>query len=298
MISKPTDVQQDQVRTLYKFMSYPVDGAAPAENAERRRRAEALLREGELYFATARELNDPFEAAPHFQMPDMGKDDTIGVFSRALRDVYAPRWRWNEEQILAAEATLREEIRSGKYETRIAALEITWKDKFRSDYPMCCLAGTRDSTLMWSYYATGHTGICVHLDATKAPFANADRVIYSERYPAFPLPVAYLEAAELHAMALLTKSKVWSHENEYRVINMPMAMGRPNRVLDDIFKWQTSQLAVIPTTIIIGVTLGAAMRDTEIETILRICHDRSIRIPAFQAKCAKNRFNLEFASIR
>jgi hypothetical protein len=40
------------------------------------------------------------------------------------------------------------------------------------------------------------------------------------------------------------------------------------------------------------------MRDTEIETILRICHDRSIRIPVFQAKCAKNRFNLEFASIR
>ncbi len=44
---------KDGLRTLYKFMAYPKDGAAPNGNAERRKRVEALLRDGEFYFATA-----------------------------------------------------------------------------------------------------------------------------------------------------------------------------------------------------------------------------------------------------
>jgi hypothetical protein len=297
MIEKTSQAYKDGVRTLYKFMSYPIDGSASVNNTESRRRVEVLLRDGELYFATARELNDPFEAAPHFRMP--GTDDVLDVSLRLLRNVYAPKWNWSEEQILAREKDLTEEIQSGKFHVSMVSFTQSLRESLRSEYPMCCLAATRDSTLMWSYYAGGHTGICIHFDATKVPFANAERVIYSQQFPVVPLPFAELNPEELYAPALLTKSHVWDHECEYRLINIPMTypLGKPKHILDDLFIWKTSQLATIPSSFIVGVTIGESMQEAEIEHIQRICHDRPIKIPVFQAKCRQDRFDLEFTQI-
>ena len=170
---------------------------------------------------------------------------------------------------------------------------------YNSNILMCCLAASRKSTLMWSYYSGGHTGVCVHFDATKPPITHAERVIYSEQYPALPLLVDEVEPVELRTLALLTKSRVWKHEREYRLINMPMTYppAKPKGILDDLLKWKSPQLAVIPPSFIIGVTVGASMQDTEIENILRICHDRPIQIPVYQAKCKQDRFDLEFEQI-
>jgi hypothetical protein len=161
---------------------------------------------------------------------------------------------------------------------------------------MCCLAASRESTLMWSYYSGGHTGICVHFDATKPPITNAERVNYSEQYPALPLLIDEVDPSELRKLTLLTKSHVWEHECEYRLINMPITFPpeKPIRALDGLFRWKSSQLAVIDPSFIVGVTAGASMRDTEIENILRICYDRPIKIPVYQAKCKQDRFELEF----
>jgi|SRR5450759_1690371 hypothetical protein len=298
-IEKTSPAYKDGVRSLYKFMTYPAIGTNSIDNAERRRRVDALLRDGELYFATARELNDPFEAAPHFRTHGTTSDDILEVLSRYLRSVVAPRDGWNKEQVLAKEKDLLNEIRSGEYQLRMQGLAQSWREKFRTDFPMCCLAATRDSTLMWSYYSGGHSGICIHIDATKAPFTNAERVIYAKQYPELLLPTVELESEALRTLALLTKSDVWVHEREYRLINMPMTFEPDNsmRILDDMFTWKTPQLAVIQPFFIVGATIGASMQDEEIEHILRICHERPIKIPVFQAKCRQDRFDLEFVQI-
>lgn len=298
-IEKTSQAHKDGVRTLYKFMSYPRDSTASVDNAELCRRVDALLRDGELYFATARELNDPFEASPHFQMPENSYDDTLEAFSRALRDVHAPKWGWSEEQILARETGLSEEIRSGNFQVRMTGLAQEWRESFRSEFPMCCLTATQDSTLMWSYYSGGHTGICIHFDATKPPFTNAERVIYSDQYPKLPLPIAELDPGALRTLAFLTKSLVWAHEHEYRLINMLLTHPpeEPTHILDDLFIWKTAQLAVIHPSFIVGVTIGASMQDEDVEKILRICHDRPLKIPVYKAKCKRNRFDLEFVQI-
>lgn len=111
------------------------------------------------------------------------------------------------------------------------------------------------------------------------------------------MPVADFEPNAFRTLALLTKSCVWSHEQEYRLINMPITLGKQERILDNFFKWKTPQLAVIHPSLIVGVTIGAFIRDAEIENILRICHDRPIKIPVFKAKCGQDRFDLEFERI-
>jgi hypothetical protein len=299
-IENSSTAHKDGVRTLYKFMSYPRDGTAPIENAERRKRVEALLCDGELYFATARELNDPFEAAPHFRIPEISPNETLEAFMRPLRNVYAREWGWNEKQILAYEKNLSEEIQSGAFQVRITSLMHKLRESLKSEYPMCCLASTQDSTLMWSYYSGGHTGICIHFEATSnSPFSGAKRVIYSQQFPEVPLPFAELDPNELINLALFTKSDVWDHEREYRLINMLITFppAKPTRLLDGLFSWKTDQIAVVPPQLIIGVTIGASMQETEIDNVLRICHDRSIKIPVFQAKCRQDRFDLDFSQI-
>lgn len=299
VIEKTSQAHMDGVRTLYKFMSYPIDGTAPKDNAERRRRAEALLRHGELYFATAQELNDPFEASPHFRFPNTTPDELTKEVLSGFRNTFAPKLGLNEEQILAREKTLTDEIHSGTFVVQMKGNAQQYREMFRSEYPMCCLTTSQENTLMWSYYSGGHTGICVHFDATKPPIFFAERVIYSEQYPALPLLIDEVTPDELRTLTLLTKSRAWKHEHEYRLINWKMTFppAAPKRILDDQLTWKSPQLAVIPPSFIIGVTVGASMQSTEIENILRICYDRPIRIPVYKAKCKQDRFELEFEKI-
>jgi len=268
------------------------------DKVELRKRVEALLLKGELYFPTAIQLNDPFEAAPHFRIPDGSPEEVLATLAQPLREIYGPRWGWSKEQIAAREKEMFDEIVSGQFQIRMEGVAHKWRERFRSDYPMCCMSANRDSTLMWSYYADGHTGLCVHFDATTAPFANASRVDYSNEYPQIPIPIAGLEPEVLLRLALLTKSAVWSHEQEYRLINMWLTYTHPpKRLLADMFTWKEKQIAVIPASFIIGVTVGASMADSEIEEIQRICHDRPLKIPVYQAQTGKTRFDLNFRQI-
>jgi hypothetical protein len=297
-VTQTSQAHRDGIRTLYKYMPYPPQTQQTADALERRRRVEALLHRGELYFATASELNDPFEAAPRFHVPGASSDDTIEAVLRPLRTIYAPRFGWSEQQLSAKEASLRQEILSGQFRVRMQGLEQTWRARFASEYPLCCLSATSESIQMWSYYADSHRGICVHFDATTAPFGNAFRVAYSDEYPQVPVPAADVEPELLATRILATKSQAWCHEKEYRLINMPMEMQSDSgRVLDGIFAWQTPQLAIIPQRYVVGVSVGASMAENEVESILRIANDRPSAIPVCIARCKQDRYELEFAHV-
>lgn len=295
---KTSQAYKDGIRTLYKYMSYPIDGTSSIDKTECRRRVEALLQNGELYFANARELNDPFEVSPHMRFPSISPVElTKSVLDSFNRN--AQTFRLNEEEIQDYKKVLSEEIQSGAFPHRMTTLWCETRERIRSNNPMCCFSAEKDSTLMWSYYSGGHTGICVHFDATKSPINGAERVIYSKEYPILPFPLDADNLDILLTRILLTKSLVWNHEREYRLINILMTppSDKPKHILDDLFKWKTSQLAVIDPQFIVGVTVGASMQDAEIENILRICHDRLIKIPVYQAKCQQDRFDLDFVQI-
>lgn len=257
---------------------------------------EALLRGGELYFATAKELNDPFDVAPNFRIPST-PEELLKSVEKGL-PLYGKRNGLRQEQIEARLEELRAKIISGEYQIEMTGVAHGWREEFRSNFPMCCLTAERGSTLMWSYYAEGHTGVCVHIDATRVPFGNAGKVDYVRDYPEIPLPLADHDPNEFIRKALYTKSDAWDHEREYRLVNLPDAKdGAPGRILDGIFGWKTPQIAIISPTYIEGVTVGAAMREHEIEDILRLCADRPKRIPVFRAKCSRDHFELEFERI-
>jgi hypothetical protein len=62
--------------------------------------------------------------------------------------------------------------------------------RLRNEFPMYCLTSDQRNVPMWAYYAGAHTGVCIHLDATIAPFGAAFKVFYEDEYPFLPQPVA------------------------------------------------------------------------------------------------------------
>lgn len=303
-VDNRTNANDDGVRTLFRYVSYPALGDQSPNAIELRRRADALVKLGELYFARAEQLNDPFEASPQFFSPRTpeGSPDYESL-KASLRQVYAPRWNWSEERIRRAEADLQTRIESGVFDADMALVAAKWGGRFRKDYPMCCFARERDSIPMWSYYASGHAGICVHFDAYRAPIGNAMRVNYSDTYPMLPMPMGEIRSSEVIEQGLLTKSAAWCHEREYRLINMPVYADPAGErlighILDGFFSWPNGpQLAIVPSRFVVGLTLGARMESALVEHFARICRDRQPSLPISLARIHPSRYELQFESL-
>ena len=87
-----------------------------------------------------------------------------------------------------------------------------------------CFSEIKDSILMWSYYAHSHEGVCVEYDLSKLDPNNAlNQQIISSLSKVHYSPI---RADNLHMGQddnsylnfLTSKSDVWSHEHEWRII--------------------------------------------------------------------------------
>jgi hypothetical protein len=287
--------------TLYRYMAYPPLSDQSQFAKDRRKWVEELLGDGILYSPLSREFNDPFETAPHFRIPrrPCGSIDS-DVYIRALRAVYGPKWGWSPERIDQAEHDLLEKIRMGIFEAETAVVEATWSNRLRNEFPICSMSSDPANVPMWSYYASSHTGVCVHIDAMIAPFGTAFRVVYQDVYPFLPQPIAGAPPTFVIQQCLLIKSKAWEHEKEYRFIDLPNLEGRGRPILDPPVTRGRIDLnrVQLRDQHIIGLSCGCWMQSDAIERLARICGERRSPIHLRQAKTAKYRFDLTFEEIR
>ena len=171
-----------------------------------------LLVDGELYFASSTELNDPFECAiaPSFA----ASEDQILEYARdwVERQGQDPAGREAEVRQLVARASTED----FQKETERRYVDVT------QSYGIASVTTTATNPLMWSYYAAAHTGIVVGIDTMRLmqqPF----------RAPMFPLDVEYAmdfpvanfytdDDFDIVRKTLGTKSYDWHHEEEWRWI--------------------------------------------------------------------------------
>jgi hypothetical protein len=272
-------------------MPFPPLSDTTAEAEERRRRVERFIAHGELYLPTATQFNDPFEASPQFRIPRNAEGAIdADVYKYHLRTRYGPMWGWSEERIAQAETELLAKINSGTFEAETILNETTWRSSLRGEFPMCCLTSDQLNIPMWAYYAGEHTGVCIHLDATVAPFGAAFKVFYQNEYPFLPQPVAGLPPRQVIKICLLVKGESWKHENEYRVIDLPNYDGGARTLDPPITVWRSGQLYKFRDRHVVGLTCGARMESDAIERLLRVCSTRSARLALTQAKMATYKF--------
>lgn len=82
-------------------------------------------------------------------------------------------------------------------------------------YRVYCLGPDVHNTLMWAHYADSHKGVCLEFSTRNEVICCALQVEYS---PKFPLMSAYSDGEDENLIPLLTKSDVWSYEQEYRLV--------------------------------------------------------------------------------
>jgi hypothetical protein len=93
--------------------------------------------------------------------------------------------------------------------------------KITNSFGIACFSSFMNNQLMWSHYADNHRGICLiykpSIDSSGL-LSSSHEIQYSEYYP----KVRLVELASMGDVAvsklLLTKSKVWVYENEFRIL--------------------------------------------------------------------------------
>ena len=163
-----------------------------------------------------------------------------------------------------------------------------------------CLSENPKSILMWSHYASQHTGFCIEYDFNQAtgtgfPLDRLAKVTYSDEMPMLDLrsmiqmvckridqeyikdPAITQLIGETCIEAILTKNSAWKYEAEWRI------------VLDN---FSNVQIVKIPfaTKIILGMNIDEKNK----EELLRIAHEKEPPIPVYQAFLRPDKYEIGY----
>jgi hypothetical protein len=126
-------------------------------------------------------------------------------------------------------------------------------DKLNRTTGVMCLTPNVKNFLMWSYYGDSHKGMCIGYDtknliASKI-FGMGGKVLYSNKFPLFPM---FPDGHRITFLNLLyTKSKVWKHEDEYRLLHT----------------FKNGNVLKIPTDMVSEIVLGCKITDVDALTL-------------------------------
>lgn len=198
---------------LYKYRS--------CSNLDEFERIKSILG-GELWFSIANKVNDPFEfrCAVDF---GFSRAETIEAFAKVENHVNPATSRLEafekSKRVFGAISDERLRLRQAELSLNI------WR-QLASNTAMCCLSGTPTSTLLWSHYAAGHTGVAIEMEMGSLT-SSFHKVRYSDDLtPISPLSLVNPIVAwrnELFDNIFLRKSECWSYEEEYRILKQTNA---------------------------------------------------------------------------
>lgn len=238
------------------------------------------LRESYVYFSNITALNDPFEMGAHLdQVSDleaahvefMTSDYSASPIGKILEGMSQERRkayleaRWNCD------------------EWREPFLE-AWRKVDRFDEEMkkrvsiYCSSATRTDGLLWAHYATGHRGIAIELNSNADPvLRNAYKVGYETEFPTVDV-LRDSGDAKLRK-SLLTKSKDWAYEQEYRVVFPSENEGTRHHVIPTVF---------------ISITFGAKISESDRCKVIEATRPRLSHVRFDQARLGRRAFSVEF----
>lgn len=177
--------------------------------------ARRMIERGEIYFARADSLNDPFEFRWSEQYP---------TNPREQRDFLEALCRKNFPWETPAETKRRRETMWHDLRGIVRGHDDgICRNLGEITCGVFCASSTNRNQVMWAHYAADHSGICVGLRANL--FA---KLFHKVRYLPEPPMISVWEYvhdnAKKFAELSLTKSNRWEYEEEWRTIDDPGVM--------------------------------------------------------------------------
>ena len=160
------------------------------------------LKGGYLWHSRPSTFNDPFDCYKHLLTFEPTEEDIIDFCTRNFKEGQRPLDQQIAE-LLNHPGKLAEAQRD--------SLEDSIKGQ-----GICCFAENFENTLMWSHYATHHSGICLVFE----PHLDISLFLVKVRYTDEFVPKNYYADNRIGALIMLsTKSNDWKYEQEYRSIS-------------------------------------------------------------------------------
>jgi hypothetical protein len=239
-----------------------------------------LFINNEIYFSSPTEFNDPFEGRIYPSV--LGTDDdhrkfyenTLQAQGRFTRvEIRKKVNEWSRKGLLKNPDNARKFSR----ETTLRIIE---------RIGITCLSSKRDDILMYSHYSDYHRGFCLEFDATdkNSFFGKAQKVRYQKNYPVINL--FSTPAKEKFEAFLLTKSKQWAYEREWRIVDI-QSDGWPRR--PGIYQF--------PDHLLTGVIFGEKMAEGDKIKIRGWLKRRKTPVQLYQASIKDNEFGLDINPI-
>jgi len=241
-------------------------------------RLKQLAVEGRAYFPSSRDFNDPFDCLPHFSVPDEEKelrktwDHLVIRMIRTLGDEIP-------EEVIRTQ--LMKSIEGENIVEKMKATFAAGCHHTASKMGVFCLSETIDSVLMWSHYASNHSGFALRFDprvGLKAGLGPFFKVAYQEARPTISLFHPEDVSGEI-TDALATKAAFWSYEREWRAF-------RPE---------QARQIVFFDPTLVNGIAFGMSCPKSLRDEAREILGGRPVEF--LEMVSSPERFDLRLARV-
>jgi hypothetical protein len=234
--------------------------------------ADILLRH-RLFCADPRNFNDPFDCGAPISF-DATAEKKIECAVVQIRKKH-PAITEEAARVLAPARCIEVEANApGRIRARV------------ENQGVVSLAGVLDNLLLWANYADSHKGVCItfgasHFDHGKF-FGQALQVRYNTKRPVVNF---YLDSPEVQVSKhLLTKSRDWEYEREWRII---------------VNNRQCNRYWEFDPKLISAVYLGCRISPEDQSRVEQWLHERDCpSMPRlFKATCSSATYGLEFEQI-
>jgi|GEM_PF-2536902 len=243
-----------------------------------------LIANNNHYFATCRELNDPFELKFDLELRD---DPNLSKELKKLTSTY-----WLAEGIKGVKPWIYYNYFPKLYKKWIAkhgypesrekykhAKEQVLLAKVEDSIGVCSFSKEPDHTLMFSHYADSHKGISIGFKFNQKEIKNVfgpEAVRYTNNFPVWKEFPQDGHMDEVIRPAVLTKSRQWEYENEFRCFSM--------------YKRGVINLSSICE--ISEITLGANISPENQKHVLSLVSKLDKKIKVYRASIVKGTYDL------
>jgi len=239
-----------------------------------------IIEEQKIYFSSPLNFNDPFDCSIPIRYDKLTEEEHTQFALQLLRDLVPEK---SDEEILHLINQMKKE---GAFRTQESFKEMVHFQlmKLHNELGVFSLSKHRDNLLLWSHYANNHTGFCIGFDTLKLyedTGAGIGRVTYLDDYP----EIQFSGQGNINDLIvqILTKSEVWSYEDEFRFTHFEGA----------------NKLFSIRSESITDLILGCSIERENKESLLRVVENipNLNHIKVYQAEKHSSKFELEFTKL-
>lgn len=263
-------MEYPDVKKLYKYRTFSS-------------RSLSMLANNRMYFAASFVFNDPFDCQARREFEFNSTEE----FVKKMAPLEA-----SHEKISMGEAIDRlQQIACdpARYDSYLGKKSRLFQRLAMEQFGIYTMSETPTDILMWSHYADGHTGFCIEFNRKPGNILEFARKVEYPEDDEFAFVDYFLgkteEQVEEFAKIVLTKSKHWRYEQEWRALDAP-------KDVEGRYKGHEKEY---DDEMVSGIIFGLRMPEENRQVIRKLLSGKNISY--YDAKMVKNKFQAEIVPI-